>query len=385
MAPLAQWLTTRVPRAILEGAEIPERPLVRAEPADPLRVGPAGALDQGGGAPALAQQLLQRPRAEHRARLLGDDVAAGAGVVVAALDQQPLRTGAGGRPLQGESAGQLLAVEHEHGVSPLERLGPGDPAALLIGATIPHDHRPAPPTALKGAVADLVIRDLDRQPPDGRVQGGPLRHRPRAHHRAHLEAQVEVVRARGVLLHDEPARADSTDRELLVALGGHIGALESGHPSSGRTLGQELEQAIDGIGPSLGVYGDGSVGFVANPSPQAERESAVLGGRAEADALHRAPDGEPQRPCRPSCQGLPTDIRELRSRRTWRKFAGFLGVLAVSPGVQDSVSSVKVDARKRRHGQWIVRRGRMPTERRFRRAVGPWRRTTQPRDWERME
>ncbi len=32
MAPLAQWLTTSVPRAILEGAEIPERPLVRADP-----------------------------------------------------------------------------------------------------------------------------------------------------------------------------------------------------------------------------------------------------------------------------------------------------------------------------------------------------------------
>ncbi len=32
LGPLAQWLTTSVPRAILEGAEIPQRPLVRASP-----------------------------------------------------------------------------------------------------------------------------------------------------------------------------------------------------------------------------------------------------------------------------------------------------------------------------------------------------------------
>src|SRR3954447_23606371 len=40
------------------------------------------------------EQRLERPAAEDRLRPLGDDVRAGARLVVAALDQQPLRLGA---------------------------------------------------------------------------------------------------------------------------------------------------------------------------------------------------------------------------------------------------------------------------------------------------
>ena len=47
---------------------------------------------------------------------------------------------------------------------------------------------------------------------------GPFRHRPGAHHPVDLEAQVEVVGGRRVLLDDEDAGADAADRELLVAL-----------------------------------------------------------------------------------------------------------------------------------------------------------------------
>src|SRR5580704_6054732 len=84
-------------------------------------------------------QLLQGSATEHRGGLLRDDVGAWARVIVAPLDQQPLRLGAGPRALQGKAAAQLLAVQHEHGVPTLLCLGPGHPATLLVGAAIP-DH-----------------------------------------------------------------------------------------------------------------------------------------------------------------------------------------------------------------------------------------------------
>src|SRR3954447_21653074 len=80
------------------------------------------------------EQLGQRPAAEHRLGPLGDDVRAGPRLVVAALDQQPLRLGARPRALEGDPAAQLLAVQDEDGVAALERLRPGDAATLLIGA-----------------------------------------------------------------------------------------------------------------------------------------------------------------------------------------------------------------------------------------------------------
>ena len=42
--------------------------------------------------------------------------------------------------LEREAAVQLLAVQDEDRVAALERLGPGDAAALLVGAAIPDDH-----------------------------------------------------------------------------------------------------------------------------------------------------------------------------------------------------------------------------------------------------
>ena len=65
------------------------------------------------------------------------------GLVVPALDQQPLRLLAAPGPLQGEAAAQPLAVEDEDRVAALERLRPGHPAALLVGAAVP-DLRPSP-------------------------------------------------------------------------------------------------------------------------------------------------------------------------------------------------------------------------------------------------
>src|SRR4051812_46906648 len=77
-----------------------------------------------------------------------------AGFVVAALDQQPLPRP---RALQREAAPQLLAVQHEHRVAALERLGPRDAPTLLV--------RPAVPD-----LAGLAARRLQRQALDRRIE-----------------------------------------------------------------------------------------------------------------------------------------------------------------------------------------------------------------------
>ena len=100
------------------------------------------------------EQLVERAAADHRLRLFGDHVRARARLVVPALDQQPLRLLAGAGALQGEAAAQLLAVEDEDGVAALERLRPGDPAALLVGAAVPDDHAALAERALEVVVGD---------------------------------------------------------------------------------------------------------------------------------------------------------------------------------------------------------------------------------------
>lgn len=84
----------------------------------------------------------------------------------------------------------------------LERLGPGDAAARLVRAAIPHDHAAVAERALEVVVAQAVILDLDGQALRGGIQRRALGHRPGPHHPLDLEAQVVVVRGRLVLLHD---------------------------------------------------------------------------------------------------------------------------------------------------------------------------------------
>src|SRR5436190_24320024 len=101
----------------------------------------------------LVLDLLQRATAHDRRRLLGDDVRARARLLVAALDEQPLRLCSRARALQREAAAQLLTVEHENRVATLERLRPGHPAALLVCAAIPDQNY-----AVVGRPLDLIVR-----------------------------------------------------------------------------------------------------------------------------------------------------------------------------------------------------------------------------------
>ncbi len=104
LGPLAEWFTARVPAAILDGSEIPQRPLLKASAARPARRGSDASPPAGNAPSAAPRHLLQRLPAEHRAGLVGDDVAAGLGVLVAALHQQPLRAFGAARALQREPA-----------------------------------------------------------------------------------------------------------------------------------------------------------------------------------------------------------------------------------------------------------------------------------------
>ena len=165
----------------------------------------------------------------------------GRAVVVAALDEQPLRLGAGAGALEGEAAVQLLAVQDEDGVAALQRLRPGDPAALLVGPAVPHDHV----VALVVVVAHAVVLDLHGQALGGGIQRRPLGHGPGAHDAVDLQAQVVVVGGRLVLLDDEHPGAHAADRELLVALDARALGLDR--------VADERQERLDGVGRALGV------------------------------------------------------------------------------------------------------------------------------------
>src|SRR5690242_13566509 len=137
--------------------------------------------------PTSSEQLRQRPAADDRLWALGDDVRAGARLVVPALDQQPLRLGARSRPLEREAPAELLAVQDEDRVAAVERLRPRDAAALLVGPAIPDDHAAVAETALEVVVAQAVVVDLYGQALGGGIERRPLRHSPGPHDPADLQ------------------------------------------------------------------------------------------------------------------------------------------------------------------------------------------------------
>src|SRR4051812_44532264 len=110
-----------------------------------------------------AVQRRQRAATEDRLGPLGDDVRPWARLLVAALDQEPLRLGARTGALEREAAVQLLTVQDEDGVAALQRLRPGDTAALLVGAAVPHDHAAVADRPLEVVVGHAVVLDLHGQ------------------------------------------------------------------------------------------------------------------------------------------------------------------------------------------------------------------------------
>src|SRR3954467_2943323 len=108
-------------------------------------------------------------------------------MLVAALDEEPLRLRATARALQREPATKLLSTQDEDRVPAFERGRPGDAAPLFVDTAVPDDHMGAQVLVAR----EPVVLDLQREALDGGVHRRPLRHRPRAHDAIDLEAQVE--------------------------------------------------------------------------------------------------------------------------------------------------------------------------------------------------
>ena len=109
----------------------------------------------------------------------------------------------GARALERPAAAQLLAVQHEDGVAALERLRPGDAAALLVAAAVPHGRRRRSRACRS---ARRFAAGFERR---------LLRQRPGPHLAVDLQAQLVAP----VALQDgELAGGHAADPELLVPL-----------------------------------------------------------------------------------------------------------------------------------------------------------------------
>src|SRR5918996_160909 len=149
--------------------------------------------------------LLDGASAHHRLGLRAGGPAAGVGLLVAALHEQPL---APPRPPQRPPAAQLLALEPERRVTGLERLAHRLVAQVLVGAAVPDDHRAGAvlalwDDALEVAPGERVVVDLHGQARVARVRRRPLRDRPGLERAVHLEPEVPMHAGCGVLLDHE--------------------------------------------------------------------------------------------------------------------------------------------------------------------------------------
>ena len=165
-------------------------------------------------------------------------VPAGLRRIVLLVDQQPLlalvvleggarrRAGAAAGPDDREAALHLLAAEAElqlavgDGLPRIERRRLG-----LPGAPVPDDDVAGAvllggDDALEVEVLDRVVLDVDRHPPDGRVERGALGHGPGHEHALDLQPEVVVEPGRPMALDDEaPGRAGDGGGRRLRGLG----------------------------------------------------------------------------------------------------------------------------------------------------------------------
>ena len=146
------------------------------------------------------------------------------GVLVAPMDQQPLRPAAvrtrpvapeAGGPDEHERAVQLLPVELELELPVVDGTGRvGGVRVGTVGAPVPDDDVAravlAPrDDALEVEVVERMVLDVDREPPLARVEARPARDRPGREHALHLEPEVVVEGGGAMTLDDEPPRPRS--------------------------------------------------------------------------------------------------------------------------------------------------------------------------------
>ena len=252
----------------------------------------------------------------------------GRAALVPALEQQPLRLLAlAARALQREPAAQLLPVQHEHGVARV-RAPPARPPAR------PARRRRDPTRSrrrARSAPRSRCARCRGPRPATasrftaGSIEG-PFG---TAHERiapSTSQPQVEVVRARLVLLHDEHAGADAADRELLVPLDATSSTSTSRTSRAARPLRRNATSSSTAPGSPSAWTATVAVVFVAHPArarracaPAAAstRESrrpgrpahAARTARAHSGALSRRPRASSSRPRALRASARPTNAR----------------------------------------------------------------------------
>ena len=156
------------------------------------------------------RDLFERAARRDRAVLLQHVLAAaGLGVVIAVLDQQPVGALA---------AAAVVLHAHQHPLA-LEFLTHQREFEVTLGETfrrvfgvpvaaVPDLHRAAAVLALgdgalEVAVVERMILDLHREPLLARIEGGPARHRPGLEHAVIFETKIVMQPRGGVLLNHE--------------------------------------------------------------------------------------------------------------------------------------------------------------------------------------
>src|SRR6185437_13586904 len=151
-------------------------------------------------------------------------VAAGPGIAVALLDEQPVaRIALAAHAHQRPAAFEPLAPQHEFERAVLE-FGDGITAGRQPQALVPHHDRAAAIFALRDDaleidIVDGMVLDLAGEALHRGIEAQSFGHRPAFQDARHLQAEIEMEMACRVLLHDKAQRFQATLLDAALGLG----------------------------------------------------------------------------------------------------------------------------------------------------------------------
>ena len=320
----------------------------QGEPPDALRLGPPRAVDQVERRRLPSSNSSSVCPAEHRPRLLGDDVRASPGLRSRRLISSHCGFSPGRVRCSANPPRSFSPCSTNTAWPRVERLRPRDPAALLVVATVPHDHAAVPGAPSKSLWATSWSATSHREALDGGIERGAFRHRPRPHHAAHLQAQIEMVRVAACSCTTNTPALTPRMANCSWPSGGNLGAVQPAHPRSGWPLGRNSRSRSTASAWPLGMHGDRPVGFVAHPPLDLRSARCLIAARkptpwtappmlsltARVGSLVRV---HPL-PSHDAAERAPSpDNRGIRVDARWEFFAGIFDHLADFTGWPHSV------------------------------------------------